>query len=305
MRLRFVTTDVFTNRVFSGNQLAVFPEAAGLNSQQMQQIAREFNLSETSFVFPPQDPAHTRRVRIFTPAVELPFAGHPTIGTAFVLAATGEIPLSGERTDIVFEENVGLVRVMVSQQHGKIGFCQLSSARLPEFGPPPPTSEAIANALSLAPSDLLGGKFSPQAASCGVPFLFIPLRNREALARARLVRDLWERDLSSYWAAELFLFCFDPELDDSDLRARMFAPAMGVNEDPATGAAATALGGYLGIREDARDGTLRWVIEQGFEMGRPSILETEIDKRDGEITDIRVGGRAVLVSEGWMEIPGS
>jgi len=303
MRYRFLTADVFTDRPFGGNPLAVFPDARGIPGERMQQIAREFNLSETVFVLPPEDPAHTRKLRIFAPASELPFAGHPTVGTAFVLAATDEIPLTGGETHIVFEEGVGPVPVMIRAEGGKPVFSQLTAAKLPEVGPPPPPLPELAEMLSLDPADLLDGKDAPEAVSCGVPFLYIPLRDRDAVRRARLVLDRWEALVAGYWATEVYVFARDPELPGSHARSRMFAPRMGITEDPATGAATASFGGYLASRAPERDGTLRWVIEQGFEMGRPSILHLEVDKQDGRITAVRVGGSSVLVSEGWMEVP--
>ena len=156
--------------------------------------------------------------------------------------------------------------------------------------------------LGLDPADFLGGEYAPQAVSCGIPFLFIPLRSRAALARLQFNRLRWQELLASYWAPEIFVFAFDPELPGSDIRARMFAPAMGVLEDPATGAAATALAGYLARRSSQTGGMLRWVVEQGFEMGRPSLLEVEADLRGGEVAAIRVGGASVLVSQGWIDV---
>jgi len=302
MRYRYVTVDVFTSRRFTGNPLAVFPDARGLDPDVMQLITREFNLSETTFVLPPEDARHTRRVRIFTPGRELPCAGHPTVGTAFALAHLGEIPLAGDRTDITFEEGVGPVPVSIFAKDGRPVSSRLTAVRMAEIGPRPPGPYAIAAALSLDAGDLLGSPYEPEAVSCGVPFLFVPLRDRAAVARARLNRPEWERVLGTHWAAEIFFFAFDPELPGSDLHARMFAPRLGVLEDPATGAAVTALGGYLGSRESRTDGALRWVVEQGFEMGRPSLLELEIEKREGRVTEIRVGGPSVFVSEGQMEI---
>jgi trans-2,3-dihydro-3-hydroxyanthranilate isomerase len=308
MRYRYLTADVFTDRPFGGNPLAVFPEARGISDQRMQQVARELNLSETVFVLPAEDSRHTRRLRIFTPGTELPFAGHPTVGTAFVLAAIGEIPLAGAETRIVFEEGVGPVPVLIQAEDGKPVFSQLTAAKLPEVGPPPPSIRDLAGMLSLEPADLLdvddgisGDK--PEAVSCGVPFLYIPLRNRDAVRRARLRTDLWEKLVAGFWATEVYVFARDPELPGSHVRSRMFAPRMGIVEDPATGAATASFGGYLASRSPERDGTLRWVIEQGFEMGRPSILHLEADKQDGRVTAVRVGGSSVLVSEGWMEIP--
>ncbi|HHY57869.1 MAG TPA: PhzF family phenazine biosynthesis protein [Chloroflexi bacterium] len=302
MRYRFFTADVFTSVRFGGNQLAVFPDGSGLSDAQMQQIAQEFNLSETVFVLPPEEPAHTRRLRIFTPARELPFAGHPTVGAAYVLAAIGEIQLTGERTPIVFEEGVGPVPVTITAQHGRPHTATLTAAVLPTFGPPPPDTAALAAMLTLEQDEIVSGDYAAQGASCGVPFLFITVRDRASLARARLRRDRWEATLANWWANQVYLIAFDPELTGSHLRARMFAPAMGIVEDPATGAAAAALAGYLGTHDPARNGTLRWIVEQGFEMGRPSILEVEADKRDGAIAAVRVGGASVLVCEGVMTV---
>jgi trans-2,3-dihydro-3-hydroxyanthranilate isomerase len=304
MRYRFLTADVFTDRPFGGNPLAVFPDAAevaGLSTAQMAAVTREFNLSETVFVLPPENPAHTQRLRIFTPGRELPFAGHPTVGTAFLLATAGLVPLTGDETRIVFEEGVGPVPVTIRARGGKPYFTELSAARRPEFGPPPPPVAVLAELLSLTPEDLVA-ETEPEQVSCGVPFLFIPVRDRAALARARVHSDRWDA-LYPEPGPELYVFSRDPELPGSALRARMFAPSLGIAEDPATGGAVTALGGYLGSRDPERDGTRRWIVEQGFEMGRPSLLHLEVDKQHGEIAAIRVGGSSVLMSEGTMEIP--
>jgi trans-2,3-dihydro-3-hydroxyanthranilate isomerase len=301
MSYHFITADVFTDRVFGGNPLAVFPDARGIPDEQLQSIAREFNLSETVFIYPPEDPAHTRRLRIFTPAAEIPFAGHPTIGAAFVLALLGEIPLEGAETRIVLEEGVGPVTVLVRCEDGKPTFAQLTAAKPPEFGPPPPGRSILADILALEPAEILGGMLVPQAVSCGLPFLIVPLRDRNAVRRARVRMDHWESSLKSYWAPEILVFSRDPELDGSDIRARVFVPGLNVPEDPATGSAATALGAYLAARDTTPDTTLRYVVEQGFEMGRPSILEIEVEKVGGEVKAVRVGGRAVMVSEGEMK----
>jgi trans-2,3-dihydro-3-hydroxyanthranilate isomerase len=308
MRYRYLTADVFTDQPFGGNPLAVFLEAQGISDARMQQVARELNLSETVFVLPPADPRHTRQLRIFTPATELPFAGHPTVGTAFVLAATGEVALTGATTSVVFEEGVGPVPVTIRAVEGRPVFSELTAAKLPEVGPAVPSVGELAEMLSLAPEDLLDGPLGtdhPEAVSCGVPFLYVPLRNRDAVRRARVRIDRWEALLSGFWATEVYVFARDPELPGSQIRSRMFAPRMGIVEDPATGAATASFGGYLAARSPERYGTLRWVIEQGFEMGRPSLLHLEVDKRDGAVTAVRVGGASVLVSEGWMEIPGA
>jgi trans-2,3-dihydro-3-hydroxyanthranilate isomerase len=303
LKYRYYTADVFTDRPFGGNQLAVFPDARGIDSARMQEIAREFNFSETTFVLPAENAKHTRRVRIFTPGAEIPFAGHPTVGTAHVLAAIGDIALTGETTSIVFEEGVGPVPVTVRSKGRQPVFAQLSVAKLPEVGPPPPSAARLAAMLSLDESDLAGGDMPPEAVSCGLPYLFIPLATRNAVARSRLRVDVWEQTLRGYWTDDVFVFALDPELESSDVHARMYAPGFGVPEDPATGSACVALGGYLATRHPRHDGTLRWVVEQGFEMGRPSIMEVEVDKRGGVVTGVRVGGSTVLVCEGQMEVP--
>lgn len=300
--MRFFLADVFTDEVFGGNQLAVFPSVRGLTTSVMQAIARELNLSETVFVFPPDDPAHTRRIRIFTPGAELPFAGHPTIGAAFVLAWSGEVPLGDSATTIVLEEGVGPVPVSIQGERGGASYCELTTAQLPERGPAPPPPEDLAAALSIRPEDIGTGDLAPGAASCGVPYCFVPLRDEAVLRRARINRSAWERSLSGWWAPALYPFVRTSGRNGVDFRARMFAPAIGIPEDPATGSAAAALPGYLGPTA-AESGTLRWVVEQGVEMGRPSRIQVACDLADGRIRAVRVGGTAVLVAEARLAAP--
>ena len=301
-KFRYLTADVFSDTPFGGNQLAVFPDARGIPEHRLMEVTREFNYSETSFVYPPDDPAHTRRVRIFTPGAEVPFAGHPTVGTAHVLAATGDVPLTGETTHIVFEEGVGPVPVSIRSKGGVPVFAQLSVAKLPELGPPPAQRAAIAAVLGLDVADLLDDPWMPQALSCGLPFLFVPVRDLAAVAKARVRMDAWESTLKDAWASEVFVFARGGERPGSHFHARMFAPALNVPEDPATGSANAALAGYLAARNPLRDGLLSWRVEQGFEMGRPSILEVEADVAGGNVTAVRVGGASVVVCEGMMEI---
>lgn len=303
MRRRFFTADVFTDRIFGGNPVAVFPEGSGIESAQMQRVARELNLSETVFVSPAETPAGTRRVRIFTPQQEVPFAGHPTLGTAFVLAATGALPLTGDETRIVLEEGVGPVPVRIESHAGTPVRLELEAAQLPEEGPPPPPSEEIAAALSLPVEDLLGRPDDPKTFSCGLPFLFVALRSLDALGRARLEQDAWQRSIAGHWAPNVFLFTRAVETPGIDLRARMFAPAHGVAEDPATGSAVAALAGVVAALEPRKDVQLQLQIDQGVEMGRPSRLQLDVLKRAGAVAAVHVSGSAVLVSEGEMEIP--
>lgn len=301
-RFRFLTADVFTSVPFGGNQLAVFPDARGIPEHRLLDVTREFNYSETTFVFPPVDATHARRVRIFTAGGEIPFAGHPTVGTAHALAETGEITLTGDTTHIVLEEKVGPVPVTIRAEAGHPVFVQLSAARLPDVVAPPPSRDALALVLGLEVDDLLGGDWSPESRSVGLPFLFVPLHDRDAVARARIRMDAWDATLRNAPASEIMVFAAGGERAGTDYHARMFAPRLNVPEDPATGSACAALGGYLAARDSRRDGTLRWVVEQGFEMGRPSMLEVEVDVARGAVTAVRVGGDSVLISEGTMAI---
>jgi trans-2,3-dihydro-3-hydroxyanthranilate isomerase len=309
---KYYITDVFTDTPFGGNQLAVLPDARGLNDTQMQAIAREFNFSETTFVFPPENPGNTKKVRIFTPGSELPFAGHPTVGTAFVLAHEGGIVLTGDETRIVFEEKVGPVPVSIRARDGKPVFMQLTAAKIPERRAAEIDAAGLADVLSLEPSDILYDEdFAPEPVSAGVPFFFVPLRTLDALARARVRVDVWERTLKDTYAPEMFLFTETPESKkrdgiksgDAEIRARMFAPGLGLGEDPATGGAAAAFGGYLAARCEKRDGLLKWLVHQGVEMGRPSRLEVETDVVGGEVRAVRVGGASVLVASGTLVVP--
>jgi trans-2,3-dihydro-3-hydroxyanthranilate isomerase len=300
--IRYITTDVFSGVRFGGNQLAVIPDASGIPEELLLPICREFNYSETTFLYPPEHPGHTRRVRIFTPGGEVPFAGHPTVGTAVVLAATGAIPLSEGETRIVLEEQVGPVPVVIRAVHAGGGWAQLSAAKLPEIGPPVPSRSMLAKMLGLSTDDVLATSERPQAVSCGLPFLIVPLASVAAVSRARVNVERWEETLANAWASMIWVYAADAEGGDRHYRARMFAPGISVPEDPATGSAAVTFAGYLAARARTRTGTLAWTIDQGVEMGRPSRLEIEADKADGAITALRVGGEAVLVSEGTMSL---
>jgi trans-2,3-dihydro-3-hydroxyanthranilate isomerase len=294
-RYRYLTCDVFTDRAFCGNPLAVLPEAQGLTDAQMQAIAREFNYSETTFVLPPDDPRHAARVRIFTPGGELPFAGHPTIGTAFVLAEIGAI--GADASEIVLEEGIGPVPVAIFRDRGRVAHCRLTAARLPQQGPPPPPAAALAGTLSLAEADVLDGA---GCWSCGVPFLVVPVASVAALGRCALDLAAWRQVLSAYAAQMVYPVA---SIGPLHWRARMFAPGLGVAEDPATGSAAAAFAGWIAARvAEPRNGTLAVRLEQGVEMGRPSELHLEFDRREGAITAVRVGGAAVRVAEGTLQL---
>ncbi len=244
---RFVIADVFTDRPFTGNQLAVFPEAQGLSDRAMQAIAREFNFAESTFVLPASDPRHACRVRIFTPKTELPFAGHPTVGTAAVLARLGLFKLAGGNARIVLEEGIGPVPV-------EIAFC------------------------------------------------FVRLKDKDTVDRALLDRAAWSAHFASAWSPNMYFFAGETGAP-GDLHVRMFAPAFGIEEDPATGSGAVALAGVLAARLQAADGVFAWQIDQGIAMGRPSRIEASAEKRAGRIVRIKVGGATVIAGEGTMNVP--
>jgi trans-2,3-dihydro-3-hydroxyanthranilate isomerase len=272
MRHHFVIADVFTDRPFAGNQLAVFPHAEAIPEAAMQPIAREFNFAETTFVLPPRDPRNAARVRIFTPKAELPFAGHPTIGTAAVLIHRGL-----KEKAFVLEEGIGPVPIEVAGS----GAVYLTSEKPIEIPAAKPS---------------LPGVVFEEAwfASAGVPFCFLRLKDKAAVDRAA-----WLPALAQAWSPNLYVFC-----GEKDLYVRMFAPQLGIEEDPATGSGAVALAGVLASRERT-DGVFTWGIDQGVKMGRPSRIEASAERRGGRVVRIRIGGATRVVAEGEMEVPTS
>jgi trans-2,3-dihydro-3-hydroxyanthranilate isomerase len=286
---RFVIADVFTDQPFSGNQLAVFPDAQGLSERAMQAIAREFNFAETTFVLPAGDPRHAFRVRIFTPKTEMPFAGHPTVGTAAVLARLGKVEIG----TIVLEEGVGPVPVELALRGPDI-YAHLVIEEPIEVPAIRPEPSAAAAALSLATPAVLDTWF----ASGGVPFCFVRLADSAAVDRAVLDRAAWKAHFAKAWSSNLYFFA-----GETELYVRMFAPALGIDEDPATGSGAVALAGVLASRLPAADGVFTWRIDQGVAMGRPSRLEASAEKRAGRVVRVKVGGATMLSAEGTMNVP--
>jgi trans-2,3-dihydro-3-hydroxyanthranilate isomerase len=298
MRYRYSICDVFTDTRFGGNQLAVLPEAQGLSDRRMQQIAREFNFSETTFVLPPEA-GHTRKVRIFTPTTEIPFAGHPNVGTAFVLATIGEFGPIDQETTVTFEEKAGLVAIAVRKREDGRIVCELTAPQRLSLGQTV-SARTLARAVSLVEDDVVTRTHPPQVASVGLPFLIAELRDRSALERARVNMDGLDAIVAEKVTPDIHLYL--QSNDDFDLRTRMFAPLDGVPEDPATGSANCALAGLLSHFREEADGSFRWRIAQGVEMGRPSTLEARTEKKGGTVEAIRIGGASVLVSEGWIEV---
>jgi trans-2,3-dihydro-3-hydroxyanthranilate isomerase len=297
MRYRYFICDVFTDTRFGGNQLAVLPKASGLSDRQMQQIAREFNFPESTFVFP-AEAGHTRKVRIFTPATEMPFAGHPNVGTAFVLATAGELGLIEESIAITFEEKAGLVPISIQKQDGRIR-CELKAPQRLSIGKSF-SAEMLAEAVSLDPGDIVTRTHPPQVASVGLPFVIAELKDRDALRRARAHVPGLEAIQAQGVTPDIHLYTHSG--DEFDIRARMFAPFDGVPEDPATGSANCALAELLTTHKPEPEGSFQWRIAQGMEMGRPSTLAARTEKRNGKVVGTWIGGACVMVSEGLIEV---
>jgi trans-2,3-dihydro-3-hydroxyanthranilate isomerase len=296
VKYRYYICDVFTETRFGGNQLAVLPQAIGLSTQQMQEIAREFNFSETTFVFPARA-GHTRHVRIFTPAREIPFAGHPNVGTAFVLASAGEFGEIKSSLTVTFEEEGGLVSVTILEAGGKVASCELTAPQALSFGKTLPV-ELVAAAISIDSNEIVTKTHGPQVASVGLPFIMVELRDRSVLERARISMSGFEALAAEDVMPDVYLYT--QGTDGFDIRARMFAPLSGVPEDPATGSANCALAGLLAHYSQDSNGSFSWRIAQGVEMGRPSTLIARAEKKDGVVQTTRIGGAAVLVSEGTI-----
>lgn len=303
-KLRYHLVDVFTDRQFGGNPLAVFTNARGVSAETMQAIAKELNLSETTYVLPPETAANDYRVRIFTPGQELPMAGHPTVGTTYVLARERMIArgADGAETLIQLEEGVGTIPVRVEWRGGAAGFIEMRQP-LPTFGARVEDVGAVAEMLSIEPEQIAGTNLPVEVVSCGVPFLYVPVQSLRAVRDIKFRLDVWESKLKAVAPPEVFIFTREVEFEGSTVHSRMFAPGMGIWEDPATGGASGPLGCYL-VRHGVLpgDGEVEIVSEQGIEMGRPSFIKIRIARAGDEITDVRVGGECRFMGEGYLEI---
>ncbi len=305
MQLPFHTLDVFTDRTFGGNPLGLFPDAAHLPTDLMQRIALEMHLSETVFLGPPETTEGSARVRIFTPSREVPFAGHPTVGSAIFLAAHGggaDGAGANNSVTLVLEENVGPVAVAVRLKGGTPVFAQFTTAVLPEHRPSPHSANDLARMVGLDAADVCPDGLPVEMVSCGLPYHIIPVRTIDAVRRAALDMTRWTQMVANGWAHHVYLVCPHAEGEGVDVRVRMFAPGSGVPEDPATGSAAASLGGYLSKIDGRSEASLSWTIEQGLELGRPSIIHVEADRAGGDTTAVRVGGSAIFVSRGTMTL---
>jgi trans-2,3-dihydro-3-hydroxyanthranilate isomerase len=300
MQRRYVTVDVFTNSAFGGNPLAVVLDAEGLSTEQMQAIATEFNYSETTFVLPPRDKTHDAEVRIFTVRSEIPFAGHPNVGTAFVLASRAKTPPAR----LLFEEKVGLVSVEISSANGNVTDAELTAPqplkRLTQV-----SAEEVAACLSLSATDVRTDRHRPRIISVGLPFLVAEIASRDALKQARPNAAAFGRTLPLDGSDAIYFYTRDVPASEAPcaVQARMFHPgASGLTEDPATGSATAAAAALFADLDGVSDGELKVTFGQGVDMGRPSILLTRVRKSGGNVVSAHVGGSCVVMMEGTLRL---
>lgn len=303
MGLKFYTLDVFTDQRFGGNPLAVVVGADDLSGELMQSIAREFNLSETVFVQTSTRPAHSAKMRIFTPRSEIPFAGHPTIGTATLLAELNAPAHNGEKDALVIlEQGIGTVRVGARFRAGTAAFAEFDAPKLPaEAGVLPPV-DVVAAGLGLIPSEVGFENHKPLCYAAGHTFAFVPVSSLEAIRRARVNGSHWEKAFEEQGVSGVYVYTRQCEHTNGAFHVRMFAPQVGIPEDPATGSAAVGLAGLVHQFDGLPDGTHKRVVEQGYEMGRPSLIALTLVVASGKLTTVRIGGSSVRVSEGTLEV---
>ena len=303
MELEFYTLDVFTDQRFAGNPLAVVLNADALSSEQMLAITREFNLSETVFVLKPDNPAHSARVRIFTPASEMPFAGHPTVGTAALLAELRAEEVGGSSSALVtLEEQIGLVRVGLRTPDDGATFAEFDAPKLPEEVGKAASRDDLAAALGLMPAEIGFANHRPAVFSSGPVFTFVPVSSIDAVGRAAPNMAHWDSALGGDGGGAAFVYCSETLHTSCDYHARMFAPGHGVLEDPATGSAAVGFAGVIAKFDAPPSGSHKKQIEQGLEMGRPSFIALSLEVRGSELSNVRIGGSSVRVSHGRIQI---
>ena len=304
MNYTYYIADVFTRQIFSGAQIAVFPNADGLSDERMRLLARELNLSETVFVSHPDKGSTKRKMRIFSPQGEIDFAGHPIIATAYVLGSCGDIDLTEALTHVIFEQNAGPIDVNISANQGKPVFVQFSrkvSSIVDRFAP---TDEELASFLSIKQSELDHKKYSPRLVSCGVPYLIVPVWSYEAVRNAKFNYPAWSQSTAPQTAAqEILLFAPKTPFVDSDFNARLLGPRIGIHEDPPIGSAMPAFASYLCSFEHTRKGTHTFAVDRGDAHSRRSVLNLEMDHKGLEQLALRVGGEAVMFAQGTVMLP--
>ena len=308
MKQTYYTSDVFTDRVFQGAQIAVFPDAGELSDTQMALIAVELNLSETVFVTPAEPsvekpaekPTHFR-LRIFSPKGEIDFAGHPILATARALLEAGQIESIGDSASLVFQQNTGEIAVNVTQQQGKPLFVQFCLSANPVLDRYTPTETELARLLSIDVQDIDSHTFHTRLASIDFPYLIVPLASQQAVRKACFSIDAWSQSSAPAMAAqEIFIFSNKTDNKDTDFHGRLLGPGIGANEDPPIGSAMPCFAGYLGDHEHIREGTYTFSIDRGTYETRRSLLHLEMDYHADKPTKLRVGGEVVLVSENTL-----
>ena len=304
MKYQYYIADVFTQQIFNGAQIAVFPNADGLNVDKMAAIAREMNLSETVFIFHRLHSDNLRRMRIFSPLKEIDFGGHTIIAAAYVLAECGDIGLNAPVTQILFEQNVGAIEVNISSENGKPSFVQFSrsvSAIVDRFAP---SDEELCRFLGLQAADLDHKKYSPRLVSCGFPYLIVPVWNYESVRKARFNYLAWSESAAPQTAAqEILLFAPKSPNPEADFNARLLGPNIGLQADPPVGSAMPAFCAYLCSFERTQKGTHSFSVERGDVASRRSLIQLEMDNKQQENLMVRIGGRAVLFAEGSIYLP--
>ena len=303
VKYRYYLCDVFSDRPFGGKPLAVFPNAEGLSDELMRNIAGELNIPKTTFVSPPETGSGTHRLRTFSPSQEVPVGYHASIGTAIVLAWTGDLtPAADGQLKCSFECGAAPMDVLLPLGKHDHAHVQVAAGFFPEPGPLPPPSHAVAEALSLENTDIITTRFSPRVLYCGIPCLFVQLANLDAMRRIRLNNQQWNEIAGRCKAGGIYSFTYETIDADADLHCRFMAPALGVVEEPAAGSAAVGIASILAEGEPRDSISTTWRIEQGVEVGRPSKLVVEVEKRLGAVSQIWIGGTTVYVGQGEIEV---
>ncbi len=299
MKYDYFIADVFTTQLFNGAQIAVFPKADGLNSEKMQLLARELNLSETVFIFHRLNGELKRRMRIFSPLAEIDFAGHPVIATAYILGLTGDVPLAQPVTTVLLEQNAGLIEANITSENGKPVFVQFSRSVNPIVDRFAPSDEELVAFLGLQQSELDHKKYSPRLVSCGFPYLIVPVWNYDSARKARFNYAAWSQSVAPQTAAqEILLFAPKSPSPDADFHARLMGPRIGLHEDPPIGSAMPAFCAYLCSFEHTRQGTHVFAVERGIPEKRRSVINLEMDNKHDTKLTIRIGGQAFLAAKG-------
>lgn len=303
MNYSFYIADVFTQQIFNGAQIAVFPKAEGLDDSRMAQIACELNLSETVFIFPGSDSGNRRRMRIFSPRGELDFAGHPVVAAGYVLALCGELTLTAAITPVVFEQHAGDLDVNISAVDGQPSFVQFSSRARPLVDNFAPSDEELAQFLGLKQSELDHKKYSPRLVSCGFPYLVVPVWNYDSVRNARFNYAAWSQSTAPQTAAqEILLFAPKSPFPDADFNVRLLGPGIGLHQDPPVGSAMPAFCAYLCSFDHTQKGTHAFNVDRGQVDTRRSVISLEMDNKREESLTVRIGGHAVLVAQGNLDL---